>query len=421
MAICPNCGASNEGNGKFCMFCGGAMPQAAAPAEPAPQPAPVAQPVQPAPQPQPAPVAQPVQAQPVQPQPVIQQPQAVPVAQPVVINNYGTQQEKNDGCAVAGFVISLVSLLCCGFTAFISLILSIIGIVKSGKPGKKGKGLAVAGLIISIILILCNLAWIIWSVAIGGLTWAEMLNQAGFDNFDEVVEAYNEESRRQARNNDDDDEDTDESEVDTGWVTINIVEDDNDELISTIYYTDGIPDDFVLYDDTTFGEVADAIRDNMTLTDSISGQTKQFDEEMFRRVASMYFLSENEYERMGFSSSRQNCLTCLAYLATLSFEFQEDNFMPDYTVYENMSTEYQYHGKIDEHNIGNCIIVFTAADGSSVYLDGIMCGDEIVWSFDFNDPDTYSIGHDADSLTDYPAAGFTNAANYIASLIDPVL
>ena len=128
MAICPNCGASNEGNGKFCMYCGGALPETA----PAPQP--VAQPV-----------VQPV----AQPQPVITQPQAVPVAQPVVINNYGAQEEKNDGCAVAGFVISLVSILCCGFTSLISLILSIIGIVKSGKPGKKGKGFAVAGLIIS--------------------------------------------------------------------------------------------------------------------------------------------------------------------------------------------------------------------------------------------------------------------------------
>ena len=416
MAICPNCGASNEGNGKFCMYCGGALPEAA----PAPQPQP-----QPAPQPTPAPqpVAQPVVQPVAQPQPVITQPQAVPVAQPVVINNYGAQQEKNDGCAVAGFVISLVSILCCGFTSLISLILSIIGIVKSGKPGKKGKGFAVAGLIISIILILCNLGWIIWSVLVGGLTWNEMLHEAGFEDFDDFMESVNAETRRNNYDDDDDDddEDTDESEIDTGWVNITMTENDDDELVSTIYYTDGIPDDFVVYGDTTFGEIATAIRDNNQISDNITGQVKQFDIEMFRRVASMYLLSENEYERMGVGDSRQTCLTTFAYLATLAFEFSNDNFMPDYVVYENMSTEYEFYGKIDEHNIGNCIIVFTAADGSSVYLDGIMCGDNIVWEFDFNDPTTFSIGHDADSLTDYPAAGFPNAANYMASLIDPEL
>ena len=216
-----------------------------------------------------------------------------------------------------------------------------------------------------------------------------MLHEAGFEDFDDFMESVNAETRRNNYDDDDDDEDTDESEIDTGWVNITMTENDDDELVSTIYY--------------------------------ISGQVKQFDIEMFRRVASMYLLSEDEYERMGVGDSRQTCLTTFAYLATLAFEFSNDNFMPDYVVYENMSTEYEFHGKIDERNIGNCIVVFTAADGSSVYLDGIMCGDNIVWEFDFNDPTTFSIGHDADSLTDYPAAGFPNAANYMASLIDPEL
>ena len=65
----------------------------------------------------------------------------------------GTAKNSN-GLAIAGFVISLVSILCCGSTSTIGLILSIIGLVNANKdPEKTGKGLAIAGIIISAILI----------------------------------------------------------------------------------------------------------------------------------------------------------------------------------------------------------------------------------------------------------------------------
>ena len=298
MALCPNCGASNTDGSKFCMYCGGAMPADAAPAA---QPAP-AQETQPAPQP--APVAAPVQqtvAQPVQPQPQPQQ-QYQPQPAPVIVNQYNTPQDKTDGCAVAGFVVSLVSLLCCGFTSFISLILSIIGLVRAGKPGRKGKGLAIAGLIISIILLLCNLGWIISTVVVGGLSWNEMLKEAGIDNIYDLEDIDDIDDE----DDDDIDDDDDDGSVDTGWVLFETEEDDDGELVATITYTDGIPDDFVVYGDTTFGDVCTAISSNISVSDPISGQPISFDKEMFRKITSIYFISEDEFWTMisRFTSSQ---------------------------------------------------------------------------------------------------------------------
>ena len=50
-----------------------------------------------------------------------------------------------------------------------------------------------------------------------------------------------------------------------------------------------------------------------------------------------------------------------------------------------------------------------------------MCGDQIVWSFNFNDPSVYKIGLDAASLSNYPTGGFLNVANYFAGIIDQTL
>lgn len=58
----------------------------------------------------------------------------------------------SNGLAIAGFVVSLVSsLLCCGSFSFISLILSIVGLVNAKKYNGNGKGMAIAGIIISSI------------------------------------------------------------------------------------------------------------------------------------------------------------------------------------------------------------------------------------------------------------------------------
>ena len=59
-----------------------------------------------------------------------------------------------NGLSIAGFVLALISLICCGLTSPIGLILSIIGLVKGEEEDRTGKGLAIAGIIISAIMII---------------------------------------------------------------------------------------------------------------------------------------------------------------------------------------------------------------------------------------------------------------------------
>lgn len=71
----------------------------------------------------------------------------------VVVNNSGNN--KVNGFAIAGFVTSLVSgLLCCGSVNIVSLILSIVGLVKAKSLNGEGKGFSIAGIVISIVFIL---------------------------------------------------------------------------------------------------------------------------------------------------------------------------------------------------------------------------------------------------------------------------
>lgn len=75
-------------------------------------------------------------------------PAAAPVAGPAPL----PAQQKSNGLAIAGFIVSLVStILCCGSFNLISLILSIVGMVKAKELGGAGKGMAIAGIIISAI------------------------------------------------------------------------------------------------------------------------------------------------------------------------------------------------------------------------------------------------------------------------------
>lgn len=209
--------------------------------------------------------------------------------------------------------------------------------------------------------------------------------------------------------------------LDTGWSKLEITEDDMGKLYTKIIYTEGVPDDFVLYGTTTFGDVSKAIRDNNEIRDSISQTVKPFDIELFRKVCTIFWFGADEYSRMNSKQSRQSILTQLAYLATLSFEFACDNFDPEYAMYDDKSSAYEYHGKIDEHNIGHCIIHFTDESGNSKNFDKAMCGDVIVWKFDFASPSEFLIGMDADSMESYPANGFVKTANYFGSLIDAAL
>ena len=67
------------------------------------------------------------------------------------------QQRKTNGMAIAGFVLSF-------FCGILGLIFSAVGLSQIGKTGEGGKGLAIAGLVISILSIL--FAFVIWGAAV---------------------------------------------------------------------------------------------------------------------------------------------------------------------------------------------------------------------------------------------------------------
>lgn len=69
-------------------------------------------------------------------------------------NSQPIQNNQTDGFAVTGFILSLVSILCCGGTSFLGLIFSIVGLVNCNKTGKGGKELAIAGIVLSAILLI---------------------------------------------------------------------------------------------------------------------------------------------------------------------------------------------------------------------------------------------------------------------------
>lgn len=131
MKFCKHCGAQIEDTIAFCPNCGtNVSDDAVSSSAPEPQYS-AYQPEQP---------VQPAQYQPYQD---YQNPGIYPEA-------------KLNGLAVAGFVVSLVSLFFCGISSIVGLILSIIGMtqiknsIKAGVP-QRGNGLAIAGLVIGII------------------------------------------------------------------------------------------------------------------------------------------------------------------------------------------------------------------------------------------------------------------------------
>lgn len=100
--------------------------------------------------------SQPQYNQPQYNQPQYNQPQ---YSYPVRAVVRDTMSERN-GAGVAGFVIACFALLCCWIPIF-DLVFAIIGIVCSaiglGKDKKTGRGLAVAGLVLSIISLILSL------------------------------------------------------------------------------------------------------------------------------------------------------------------------------------------------------------------------------------------------------------------------
>ena len=203
----------------------------------------------------------------------------------------------------------------------------------------------------------------------------------------------------------------------TDWADIEILGDTN--LKAKVTPTHGIPDDFIVYGDVTYGDVCDAIYDNCDFRDSISNEAIPFDVDMYNKVCTMIWFSSDEFKMM--ASTRDSVLAQMAYIATLSYEFSSDNFDPEYCIYDETTNTYEFHGVLDKNNIGRCIISFTDTNGGTVNFEDAMCGDEIVWKFDFNNISVYQIGLTEDTLSDYPTGGFLNVANYFAGFIDGAL
>ena len=78
--------------------------------------------------------------------------------------------------AIAGLVISIVSLiLCCGSISLIGLIFSIIGMNKAKQNNDIGKGIAIGGLVVNILGILLFLFWmLIWLIPFVGVMVSAM-------------------------------------------------------------------------------------------------------------------------------------------------------------------------------------------------------------------------------------------------------
>lgn len=148
MKFCKHCGAQIEDTTAFCPNCGTNVSDDAVSGNTSEPQFSAYQPTQPAQQPIQS--VQPAQYQPYQ-----------------EYQNPGVYPEgKLNGLAVAGFVVSLVSLFFCGISSIVGLILSIVGMVqiknsiKTGVP-QRGNGFAIAGLVLGIIGVVFILIYII--------------------------------------------------------------------------------------------------------------------------------------------------------------------------------------------------------------------------------------------------------------------
>lgn len=85
------------------------------------------------------------------------------------------EQLKKNAYAIAGFVLSLVSLFVTLYAipAVLGLVFSIIGLIQINKGGYKNKGLAIAGIIISAV----SLVYAILYIAVIGPKLQELLDQ----------------------------------------------------------------------------------------------------------------------------------------------------------------------------------------------------------------------------------------------------
>ena len=168
---CPICGNENLDSTKFCIWCGAPLdtpPVSSTGNAPEPASFPTQDPV-PAPTPIPTPSSNPAPAPspiPVQnPSPYMPGYSAIPQENPgstfgtspipiqtAYAGGYTSNYKPTNVLCIIGFIISMVSIFCCGMTAVAGLALSIIGLILASKHGEKGKGLAIAGIVVSALL-----------------------------------------------------------------------------------------------------------------------------------------------------------------------------------------------------------------------------------------------------------------------------
>ena len=79
-----------------------------------------------------------------------------------------------NGWAIAALVISVVSLVFCGFTSIIAVIIGVIAMRDTKRSGQDGYGIALAGTIIGAIpILLWVLYWLLFVVIFAsGFQWA---------------------------------------------------------------------------------------------------------------------------------------------------------------------------------------------------------------------------------------------------------
>lgn len=148
MIKCFNCGTENGDGLKYCCNCG-AMLNVPAINDEEPQEA--------------IEIATAVDEEPIPAEPIAAAPVSAPVSAPVnapvtqarpQTNQKAPQSGKNDSVCFAGFLTSLISILCCGMTSIVGLGLSIWGYMRVKKSGQKGEGMAIAGMVISGLFVL---------------------------------------------------------------------------------------------------------------------------------------------------------------------------------------------------------------------------------------------------------------------------
>ena len=87
-------------------------------------------------------------------------------------NMNNVEPNKSNGLAIAGFVVSLVSIFFNFYcitgivTGIVGIILSIIGLKKSSELGGKGKGMAIAGIVLGVVGIVIGIIVIVTIVSL---------------------------------------------------------------------------------------------------------------------------------------------------------------------------------------------------------------------------------------------------------------